>query len=603
MPPLPDHVLIARVAAALSGANAEHSLEQVLATLRSFGFVAHSEAAGTPWLEVNASGRAVALTVAAEPADPALRDTLAHLISAALSRAAECDELRQARERMEMLHAASFEGILIHEDGVILDANQRFAEIVGYERSEVLSKNALLLFVAPEDTAAVAQRMQERFEGTYLVNCVRKDGSRFRAELQSKQCKIGMRSVRVVAARDVTERERLSKLLHESDMRLRDLAAQTQRLESLGVLASGVAHDFNNLLVGVLGNADLLQSSLAQAGDRELCADIIDAARRASDLTAQLLAYAGQPARGRRKPVDLGTLWREVSVELEGRVSEHAELELRLGPGSVVSGDSATLSQVLVQLVSNASDALAGQHGRIEVITSRVREPDARWDGALGTAVGPGDWVQIEVRDTGSGMDSSTLQRVFEPFFSTKGQGQGLGLAASLGIVAAHGGAVAAESEPGQGSRFSVLLPAARQGTSSPPRVAQRSAAGPRKILIIDDELVVRALLRRSLAQRGYTVSEAAGGHAGVEAIRSDTPDLVVLDMMMPDLDGAEVVRRVRAEGFTMPILIVSGHVDVATERRLPPGSFQGFLRKPFSVAELVTMLEAAYLSSLRTDS
>ena len=207
--------------------------------------------------------------------------------------------------------------------------------------------------------------------------------------------------------------------------------------------------------------------------------------------------------------------------------------------------------------------------------------------------VGPGDWVLVEVRDTGVGMDASTLQRVFEPFFSTKANGHGLGLASCLGIVSAHGGALTVESDLGHGSRFSILLPAAKRSVSEAPGPRALGTVTPNKVLVVDDEAVVRSLLRRALERRGYQVLEASNGQAGLRAIRESSPDLVVLDMSMPDLDGAEVVRLARAEGFTVPIVIASGYLDTSMESRLTAGAFQGFLRKPFSMQELAAAVEA----------
>jgi two-component system cell cycle sensor histidine kinase/response regulator CckA len=212
--------------------------------------------------------------------------------------------------------------------------------------------------------------------------------------------------------------------------------------------------------------------------------------------------------------------------------------------------------------------------------------------------VGPGPWILVEVRDSGVGMDEATRGRVFEPFFSTKEKGHGLGLAACLGIVSAHGGAVLVETELGKGSCFSVLLPASdtadRENDDAQPRPESR----PCRVLVVDDEAIVRAQLRRSLELRGYTVEEAVNGRAALAALTGpnidDPPDVVILDMTMSDLDGAEVLVRLRAAGARVPIIVSSGYLDVAVERRLPRGQFQGFLPKPYGATELVNAIESA---------
>ena len=630
------------------------------------------------------------------------------------------NEQLQLRERTDLLSSASFEGLLIHLDGKVIDVNDRLCEMHGYERHELLSGDILRMCVAPEDVPGVLAHMRGGYQGEYIVTGVRKDGSRFRSEVLSKQGRLGERPVRIGAIRDVTERERTHALLRESESRFRELAdaafdmtifsrdglildvrgaservlgrpcaelvgrsifdfmapstvpavqqmvsenrlgfidvtavdaagnlvptlavvvqgtldgrpvrvagvrdmravqrleaerrgleqqvQRAQRLDSLGVLAGGIAHDFNNLLAGVLGNAELLHDRAATDEDKEIAAAIITAGQRAAALTRQMLAYAGQRDLGRREPVDLGDLVRELRTLLAATLSKKAELELAVDVDSVVMGDRVTLSQVVMNLLTNASDSLGESPGRITVRLRRVSEVDARWDQAQGATVGPGRWVLVEVEDTGVGMDEPTRGRVFEPFFSTKERGHGLGLAACLGIVRAHGGAVLVESELGRGSRFSVLLPATDAPTLVDAALRPGPTTRPCRVLLVDDEAIVRSQLRRSLELRGYTVVEAADGHTALAALLpasgpaqadggAEVVDVVILDMTMPDLDGAEVLRRLRAAGSRVPVVVSSGYLDVAVERRLPHGEFQGFLAKPYGATELVNVIERA---------
>ncbi len=624
------------------------------------------------------------------------------------------EEQLRLRERTDLLSSASFEGLLIHADGKVIDINDRLCEMHGYTRQELLSGDILRMCVAPEDVPGVLAHMRDGFQGEYLVTGVRKDGSRFRSEVLSKQGRLGQRPVRIGAIRDVTDRERTHALLRESEARFRDLAdaafdltifsregvivdargaaervlgrpvaelvgrsvfdfmapstvpaaqqmvsenrlgfidvtavdaagnlvptlavvvqgtldgrpvrvagvrdmrpvqrleaerraleqqvQRAQRLDSLGVLAGGIAHDFNNLLAGVLGNAELLLDRATTDEDKEIATAIITAGQRAAALTRQMLAYAGQRDLGRREPVDLGHLVRELRTLLAATLSKKAELALAIDPASMVLGDRVTLSQVVMNLLTNASDALGETPGQITVRVRHVSEVDARWDHAQGATVGPGRWLLVEVEDTGIGMDEPTRSRVFEPFFSTKERGHGLGLAACLGIVRAHGGAVLVESEMGRGSRFSVLLPATDATPSLAGAVRPGPTTRPCRVLVTDDEAIVRAQLRRSLELRGYTVVEAADGRAALAILApateaGDAVDVVILDMTMPDLDGAEVLRRLRATGSRVPVVISSGYLDIAVERRLPRGEFQAFLAKPYSTTELVSAIERA---------
>ncbi|HEY6079070.1 MAG TPA: PAS domain S-box protein [Polyangiaceae bacterium] len=700
--------LFAELAELLAGDDAAGCLSAALSRLAELGIGVYDGTSGEAWLVVRVGERTLALSCKSSE-DPEFRGLLAGLLQLALRRVLDQQQLQHTTDRVEMLSAASFDGILIHVDGVVIEANQRITEMSGWSREEMLGPHSMMRTAAPEDLAGIVERVRSGYEGSYQITAVRKDGTRFPAELHTKQSRLGDRPVRVAAVRDISERERTLSLLRESEQHLHDLALgafdfmvvqqggvivdvggnheailgftreqlvgrppldfiaraarpvaaeilaeerpgayqtvlidaagdelpvevvgvrstlagkrarvagfrdlrdarrreherrkleqqleRSQRLDSLGVLAGGIAHDFNNLLVGVIGNASLLINMLEAPLAREAAKAIVTAGERAASLTRQMLAYAGHQDLGRREPFDLAALFRELRTLLDATLSKKAALSVELEPASIVLGDRATITQVMMNLLTNASDALLGKPGRIEIRARHVHELDARWDDALGASVGPGDWMLIEVEDNGVGMDEATRLRVFEPFFTTKENGHGLGLAACLGIVKSHGGALLLESEPNRGSCFSLVLPSAEHHEPAVSKRPDPHATKPCRVLVIDDEELVRSQLRRSLERRGYEVDEACDGLSGVAAAAAHPADVLVIDMTMPDIDGAEVVRRVRASGSRAAIVLSSGYQAAAAAERLGPDAYQVFLPKPYGLNELVDAVEKA---------
>jgi PAS domain S-box-containing protein len=717
---MPDQAsthLLSRLASALNHRSPEEALREALAIARDLGVVL-AEDTDTPWLTLAEGARTLRLkwqphSDGSEPKTELSQDeseVLKELLSLGLMRASEDEQLRRVRERMTMLSEASFEGLFFHVDGFVIDTNRRLAELSGYEESELLGDTLLSRCVTSEDLPTVLERMRTGYEGSYVVTAVRKDGSRFPAELQAKQGKLGDRPLRVAAVRDVTERERIEALLRESETRLRQLAETTfdvivfsrrgvivdilgaverlhgytreemvgrhileyvteesaeqiehmlsreltgvyettairkdgelvpvevvavnttlhgepvrmaalrdmrearrlaaerralelafersQRLDSLGVLAGGVAHDFNNLLTAVLGNAELLERQLTEPALRAMAGSIVDASQRAAGLTAQMLAYAGRRELGPRASIDLGVLIADLHALLAATLSKKAQVTLALEPDSFVLGNRATLTQVLMNLLTNASDALGDAPGTIAIRTRRLSEPDARWITALGAKVGPGDWILLEVSDSGAGMEAAVQARIFEPFFSTKAAGHGLGLAACIGIVSSHGGAILVESEKGRGSVFSVLLPAAAPRVSEVASACGAQRPALKKVLLVDDEPLVRAHLRHAFQSAGYEVEEAESGQAALAAFARNRPGLVVLDMTMPDLSGIEVLQRIRALNTEVPVILASGYHDAVLDSQAL--GFQAFLAKPYTLAELFLAVERALTS------
>ncbi len=383
-------------------------------------------------------------------------------------------------------------------------------------------------------------------------------------------------------ALEITAQRKLEKKLSDA-----------QKLESLGVLAGGIAHDFNNLLVGIIGNADLaLHDVTASSPTHESLVDILTASHRAADLCRQMLAYSG---RGRFvvQTVDPREVVEEMTHLLRASIAKTAVLSYAFDPDTKpVDADISQLRQVVMNLITNASDALDGRDGII-TLASGTLQADAAYlaHAYLRTDLAPGPYTFIEVSDTGTGMDEETQAHIFEPFFSSKAVGRGLGLAAVSGIVRGHKGAIRVYSELGKGTTIKVLLPASAH-EATPTKVPVNHTTNPRVqgvLLVVDDEPAVRRLARRSLERLGFTVLEAEDGHVAVEMYR-DQPDkiaAVLLDMTMPVMGGEEAFRQLRVIDPAVRVLLSSGYNEQEATRRFAGKGLAGFLQKPYRASEL----------------
>jgi signal transduction histidine kinase len=370
-----------------------------------------------------------------------------------------------------------------------------------------------------------------------------------------------------------------------------------QKLESLGVLAGGIAHDFNNLLVAILGNASLALLDLPDDSPaRQSIADIEIASQRAGELARQMLTYSGR-SRFQIEPIELAELVRELMTLLQVSIGKSVVIKLDLpGEPVIVDGDAAQIRQVVMNLVINAADAIGERSG---VVTIRVGHllADAAYlaDVHPGAGLEAGHYAALEVSDTGMGMDSATQARIFDPFFTTKFAGRGLGLAAVLGIVRGHKGALRVYSELGRGSTFRVVLPLSG---SSPTPVEDDDAAwsGTGRVLAVDDDVMVRTVARRLLQSFGLTVVEAAGGREAIDCFASDPDgiDAILLDLTMPDIGGAEVFREVRAIRPDVPVVLMSGYHEDEAGAAFDGDGLAGFVQKPFTPADLAKRMRVA---------
>ena len=507
--------------------------------------------------------------------------------------------LRTSEDRFRTLTMASPFGIFLTDaNGNCTFVTPRMRDLWGASVNQLLGR-AFLDFVHPDDRAYVNTAWQKAV----------KEGGELSVEYRVLRPDGGMRWIceRTAAHRDgsvitgfvgTVEDVSAQKAAAEDRRRLEAQMQQTQKLESLGVLAGGIAHDFNNLLVGILGNASVAREDAAKGTQtEELLGDIETAAKRAAELTTQLLAYAGK-GRFNVVPLDVSDAVRETSSLLQSAISKRATLTMQLADNlPLIAADATQVRQVLMNLLTNASEALDERSGDIVLRTGATHVDQSVIDSCLvADSVEPGEFVFVEVSDTGVGMSDGTLARIFEPFFTTKFTGRGLGLAATLGIVRGHGGALDVRSEPEKGTTFRVLFPvsALREPARRTPRyVASIQRRG--TVLVVDDEVAVREVAHRMLSRHGYKVVAAVDGDDALRQFGELETEIVaiVLDVTMPRRDGSEVLADLRRRGKTVPVVMASGYTKEAIQ--MPDvGAQPLFVQKPFVTAELLAAVDTA---------
>jgi signal transduction histidine kinase/ActR/RegA family two-component response regulator len=396
----------------------------------------------------------------------------------------------------------------------------------------------------------------------------------------------------------VIQEMELRKQAEEERKQLEAELQHAEKLRSLGVLAGGIAHDFNNLLAAVLGNAELAWKELEPASEvRPYLAEISTAARCAADLTQQMLAYSGK-GKFVVEPVHLPEIVEEMARLLRASVPRNVALDRDLSADlPPIEADATQVRQILMNLVVNAAEAIGEKEGVITLSAGTEQVDGSRaaadyWHG------GPakGTYVYLRVADSGRGMDDETKARIFEPFFSTKFAGRGLGLAAVLGIVRGHRGGIRVETRPQFGTTFTVLFPRSDKEPvwrSTP--AAGQSIRGDGTVLVVDDEPAVRTLIQRILERRGFSVVAAEDGAEALRVFQThrDRIVLVVLDLTMPRMGGRETLEKLRGACPDVPAILTSGHNqnDVTERFAVEPTAF---LHKPFTPQQLLAEVNRA---------
>ncbi len=501
-------------------------------------------------------------------------------------------------------------------DGTMNYVNPAFLETWRIEdESEVLGRPFTDFWCVADQLEAIMKLLLEDGDTwTGEVEAQRGDGTRFDvyvsggAVFDDRGLPIALMSI----STDVTERKR-------AEQSRRDLERQllhAQKLESLGVLAGGVAHDFNNLLVGILGNAELALDGLpATSPVREQLRGIADAAKRAAELSNQMLAYSGK-GQFVIEEIRLGELVDEMADLLRITLSKRTELQRDLEVGlPTFDGDATQIRQIIMNLITNASDAIGDGGGVIRlstgtVVCDRAYLDDA--DGVLRAAqsepLPEGTYVYVQVEDDGGGMTPETLAKIFDPFFSTKFTGRGLGMSAVLGIVRGHNALIKISSRVGEGSTFRVLFPATAEASVDaapdhlPARQGRERSEARGTILLADDEAFVRDVCVRMLERLGFTVLAAPDGRAALELFREHAANIVcvMLDLTMPEMNGDDALREMQRIQPEVRGILCSGYSEQEVSQR-----FDGpvtFVQKPFRLESLERAVHRALAAGAMTE-
>jgi PAS domain S-box-containing protein len=503
--------------------------------------------------------------------------------------------LRVSEEKFSRAFKLSPDVIIITrvKDGMHIDVNQGFTDILGWTAEEAIGRKTLPgdldIWCDAADRERLMSGLKENGQGVG-----------FEAQFRHKSGRvvIGLMSARIIeiedtacllsVTRDITERVQAT----VRQKKFEEQMLQMQKLESLGVLAGGIAHDFNNILMAVIGHCELAQQRLtAESPAMENLRQINLAAGRAADLANQMLAYSGK-GKFVIEVLSLTNIIREMEHILSVSISKKAILRYDLAedlPG--IEADATQLQQIVMNLVINGSDAIGSDNGVIAISTG-VMDCDRSYlrDILLDESLSPGRYVFFEVADTGCGIASDTISRIFEPFFSTKFAGRGLGMAVVLGIVRGHKGAIKIYSEVGKGSTFKVLLPASQLPatkkdieTELPP--LQESGL----VLLVDDEEIVRDIGRAMLSDFGFKTITANDGKEALAIFRQKHREIsfVLMDLTMPHMDGEEAFREFRRIDPEVKVIICSGYNEQEVSQKFVGKGLAGFLKKPFQLSQL----------------
>jgi len=524
-----------------------------------------------------------------------LAQTIATHVAFAAERHLAEAALRESEERFRRVFEEGPLGLaLVGKDYHFLKANGALCQMVGYSEAELLQMSFADI-THPDDLRAnveLAEKLFKREIPFYQLQkrYVRKNGEIIYIKLTASV----IRDQRDEALYGLGMIEDMTEI-----RRTQEETLARQKLESLGVLASGIAHDFNNLLGGILAEAELVEADLPPySSPVEEIQRIKQSALRGSEIVRELMAYAGQSQTVLVEGVDISRLAEEMLELLKISISKHAVLRTVLRDNlPAVRGNAAQIRQVVMNLVINASEAIGDKQGVITVTTAQVTgRENLAFNGA--TTLPQGDYVRLQVSDTGCGMTEAVKAKIFDPFFSTKFAGRGLGLGVVQGIVRGHGGTIDLKSSPGEGTTFQVFLPCTPQRVAKIHRAISSSGVGQSKartgtILVVEDEETLRLAVSTALRKSGFSVMEANDGSGAMELLRAhkDEIDAILLDVTLPGIASREIFEEAQRIRPDLKVIVNSAYSKETVDASFAGLAVEHFIRKPFRLADIARLL------------
>ncbi len=505
--------------------------------------------------------------------------------------------LQQSEARFRTLVENAPIGIGVSRDNKILFANEAMSELFGYYKNEFAGMDEKKL-ISDSDAEkhhllSIARQQGKDVESTYEVIARKKDGSTFPLRVRAGNILLEDGPAILVFLSDLTAIRKAE----EEQLTMEKQVLQTQKLESLGVLAGGIAHDFNNMLTGILGNTTLAMMEIPDdCRARENLQKVEQISSHAAELCVQMLSYSGKGS-VKVVPMDLNVLIKEMvrllNVSIPGKVRFIQDFDSKMPP---IDADATRIRQIVMNLITNAADAIGDREGVIKLSTGFGCFAAAELQSAyLDMVPADKEYVFLEVADNGCGMDEQTLIRLFDPFFTTKFTGRGLGMAAVLGIVRSHKGSLKIDSTPGIGSTIRIYFPASKERnlTARMDKMPLEPKQGKGTILVVDDNKSIRDIVSASLKTFGYTILTANDGSEGIEVFKDNQEkiQMVILDMIMPKLGGMEVYHEIKKLNPDIKALLSSGYTVEDISVSIDKDLNIGYLQKPFSISELLNSI------------